>query len=619
MNLTIEKFQYLWKNREKIFSDSKALINRFDEIGKLFDKIANYELKIENDDIAIDGVSIYKEPKKPLSLGYFGCFDDGFTAGSALAGVERLKTDCIDTTFHELIDQISHLLGGFEFHTTQMKSEYRLLSCKETANDDYFNDYLPDRGIVKKVSSNFADNNYFFWFVKTIQDIKNNSFDPNQSHIALMAPNKEHYQGMEPEDIIKAQREALNNRFPYKFFYMWAHKDEVIHPIGLLAYKKFICQEETEFQYQNDLRMNQPFSDFKNQWKNYSDKIIHLIPEEDRGDDPVKFNSDLSKLISIIMINDQDIKNIRDLVETGNQAIILWGPPGTGKTYQANELVCQMLETNLEDLEKVRFSKIEDFSSDSFKGCYEIVQFHPNYSYEDFIGGIAPKLDGSNLSYTLKEGVFKKFCDKATKSKKPFIFIIDEINRADLSAVFGELLYALEYRGKSINIPNFTEPFVIPQNVYIVGTMNNVDKSLVSFDLALRRRFGFFKVMPNINVLSSELADIVNEKNLEAYVGRCRKLNSDITNNQQLGLSDDYQIGHAYFLKIKDFIAKATQKSPGNDDDNSLVEISTFDLEKLWAYHILPLLEEYLGNKTSDPAIKKKIENIKIEFTKALA
>lgn len=83
---------------------------------------------------------------------------------------------------------------------------------------------------------------------------------------------------------------------------------------------------------------------------------------------------------------------------------------------------------------------------------------------------------------------------------KKFIFIIDEINRAELSAVFGELLYALEYRGKSINLPHFKSPFTIPSNVYIIGTMNNVDKSLVTFDLALRRRFGFLSLCQNLKL-----------------------------------------------------------------------------------------------------------------------
>ena len=110
------------------------------------------------------------------------------------------------------------------------------------------------------------------------------------------------------------------------------------------------------------------------------------------------------------------------------------------------------------------------------------------------------------------------------------------------------MLYALEYRGKSINLPHFGE-FTIPENVYIIGTMNNVDKSLVTFDLALRRRFGFFKLMPKLEVLQDVLSEYVEEESLSKYYEKCKKLNEDIKDMNKLNLGKDYQIGQAYFLK----------------------------------------------------------------------
>ena len=286
---------------------------------------------------------------------------------------------------------------------------------------------------------------------------------------------------------------------------------------------------------------------------------------------------EMSKLLSILMLQDQQMKNLKDLLDS-HKAIILYGAPGTGKTYSAKDLICQELDISKEEMDsyKIEYNPTE-------KGSWVLVQFHPNYTYEDFIGGISPGLNGQNLSYCIKEGIFKKVCDEAVRKEnetKKYIVVIDEINRADLSSVFGELMYALEYRGKSVIIPNFKDPFIIPDNVYLIGTMNSIDKSLVTFDLALRRRFGFYKMDPQLSAIEYMLSDYYFVENcLEAYIKRCEELNNKIADPQGiLRLGKDYQIGHAYYGKIKNFLPEV-----GSEDNP--IQITSFDLEKLWIYH----------------------------------
>jgi hypothetical protein len=368
------------------------------------------------------------------------------------------------------------------------------------------------------------------------------------------------------------------------------------------------------------------FDKFVGFWNDFSKALLVRLKIDESTSAAI---SKLSELLFILSLKDSEIRDIRDLLETGNRAVILWGPPGTGKTYEALRVV--RLKLGLSDGQdgKQLFSdlaktELESASGISGPGCYELVQFHPSYSYEDFIGGIRPRVDvdGKNISYELHEGIFKRFCDTACRNgKKPFVFIIDEINRADLSAVFGELLYALEYRGTKIKLPGFENAFCIPKNVYLIGTMNNVDKSLVSFDLALRRRFGFFKLMPNLDTLE-EMPELecIKPDSLRDYVERCKKLNVSI--GKQLGLGQDYQIGQAYFKKIADFLPPVESAnpeiSPQREIESDYMQIGSYDLEKLWTYHILPLLEEYLGAKGAEDETEKALKDLKTAFTTVL-
>lgn len=610
MELTKEKLLCLWNNREQIFKDKKnaEYIKRYQEIKALFEDMGKIVVEYDKEEVKLDGTPLKKVNNANPSLKYFATKDDEILGGNGPGNIENQKKTFGDK-FSSLIDRMCCILAGYNLKDHSKNVQYLLLS--NTSKDHHDNGALNTDKMSGWNASHFGTNNYFFNVIYTLNLIKNNTFVPEESRIVLMWPDK---WGKTEEDQKKAQREALKHRFPYKFFYMWTHRDSCIHLLSLMPYQKLArCGVDCKHP---DSGINMDYASFSNDsWKQYSDKIAGYIPEEKKGDN---FWENMSKLLSIITINeDQSIKNTEELLCTGNQAIILWGPPGTSKTYSAETLVKNMLET--ENLDEVKFPKQSD------KGCYELVQFHPNYAYEDFIGGIAPKVTGETLSYTLKEGVFKRFCDQANREEnkdKKFIFIIDEINRADLSSVFGELLYALEKRGQGVSIPNFSEngyKFVIPQNVYLIGTMNNVDKSLVSFDLALRRRFSFVRMMPDLSVLNTMLTNYsdnngnlnsVDENNLSSYIQRCEWMNREISTSQKFGLNENYQIGQAYFMKVKDFLPVV--------DNEGEVEITVLELQKLWEYHLLPLIEEYLGARADDSDIIKALTVVKTEFTKPL-
>lgn len=774
-NLTVEKLKGLWARREYIFKDeeNQKIIKRFEFLEHLFDAIVDNEnsitiednkAKIGEKDITFNGGS-----NKP-SAGDFGPSNDGRTEGgngNSLKNLEDAFGRKYSYTYkdkdnkdknRDWIKDIYCMMGGFDIDNPKiMHGEYRILGNGQKDSDEG-----TTTGQVAWPSYHFSNETYFFNVMKTIQnihDIKEDEtlFDSKivlRSKYSCFGEDKGNNAGekfgsrfknekewneahkcpnqsgqtdprSEDEDIAEIQRKWLKTRFPYKFFYMWTHRDCCVHLLGLKAFQEICSDKKDEIKFVVDTNTSD-FESFVKEnnstsnWKSYSKSLLETIGFNKMSqEDKKKAPRELSLLLSIYFLQTPGILNMEELLKTGNQAIILWGPPGTGKTYHAKQLVRKLL--NLKDEDNIEDHRFDNGKEDSYRnGSYDIVQFHPNYTYEDFIGGIMPKCEGRSLSYEVVSGKFKEFCDKANnyskKTKegnieskyeallkicykiksecndyefpeyftnentitsppevdvdslisqfnsindqsssepaagnkyslkelrqlvkdtneaidyynekknqelshvdldsKPFIFIIDEINRADLSAVFGELMYALEYRNEGVKIPHFKEPFVIPDNVYVIGTMNNVDKSLVSFDLALRRRFGFYKVMPQMVVLSDILSGKIGEDYIEPYITRCSELNKYISenanDNKHLGLGKDYQIGHAYFAKIEDFVY--------NRPDNHKI-ITTDDLEKLWVYHVMPLLEEYLGSRTEDEDIKKKLEAIYKEFTKTL-
>ncbi|MEA5135577.1 MAG: AAA family ATPase [Candidatus Fimivivens sp.] len=206
--------------------------------------------------------------------------------------------------------------------------------------------------------------------------------------------------------------------------------------------------------------------------------------------------------------------------------IILQGAPGVGKTFAAKRLAYSMITEKDE-------SRIE------------FVQFHQNYSYEDFIMGYKPVNDGFELKY----GIFYRFCQKAANQPdKDFFFIIDEINRGNMSKIFGELLMLIEcdYRGAKATLAYNGLSFAVPKNLYIIGMMNTADRSLAMIDYALRRRFSFFEIDPGFDSEGFiKYQNGLNNETFNTLIERVKELNKEIALDKSLGKG--FCIGHSYF------------------------------------------------------------------------
>jgi 5-methylcytosine-specific restriction protein B len=262
----------------------------------------------------------------------------------------------------------------------------------------------------------------------------------------------------------------------------------------------------------------------------------------------------------------EELTDLLDILEE-KQQVIFEGPPGSGKTYIAEKLARYVSENQLSGEHDSRFN---------------IVQFHQSYGYEDFVQGIRP-ITGSdgNLSYELRDGIFKRFCDTAADDPDgKHVIVIDEINRGDVSRILGELLLLFEYRDKSIDLaysgPNDLR-FSIPPNVYILGTMNTADRSLTQIDYALRRRFYFYRLIPVVNGEAAVLARWLDSELFDAEA-KGQILDLFIKLNQRIDelLGENYQIGHSFFM-VKGIDQFAVQ-------------------ERVFQRAILPLLEEYFHN-----------------------
>jgi len=284
---------------------------------------------------------------------------------------------------------------------------------------------------------------------------------------------------------------------------------------------------------------------------------------------------------------------IQSVLERKGQ-VILYGPPGTGKTFwaerAANDLAALAAFGKVfESLEESERREI--LGEDDAAGLVRICCFHPAYGYEDFLEGYRPLTINNQISFELRDGVFKKLCrDAVAMPSRNFYLIVDEINRGDIPRIFGELLTTLEKdkRGKRIILPVSQQVFSVPGNVFIIGTMNTADRSISLLDAALRRRFGFVEMMPDGSVLKdSAVGGIALRAWFEA-------LNTKIRENVGRD-ARNLQIGHSYLLHgdspLKDM---ASLKRAIRDDIIPLLEE--------YCYEDFPALGSILGEQIVDVA-----------------
>ncbi|WP_148335303.1 McrB family protein [Acinetobacter lwoffii] len=309
--------------------------------------------------------------------------------------------------------------------------------------------------------------------------------------------------------------------------------------------------------------------------------------------------------------------NSKAIADTNNPNVILYGPPGTGKTFSVKSSL--------------------DFVCQGDTSRYEVLQFHPSFTYEDFIEGIKPKgvsKDG-NIRFELVNGIFKNFCIKAKKHpEKDFYFVVDEINRANLSMVFGETLSLLEkdyrhdienknlirtqysaliedlikednkFKDLAYEIDNNEVKFGVPKNVFFIGMMNDVDKSIDAFDLALRRRFKWIRKDCDYEVIEEETRFKGKDQfnNIGQYVKACEKLNDYIS--KDLGLGKSYEFGHSFFMKISD-IAKRK-------------DITNNNVEVLFNLYLRPTLKEYLRAVFAESELENRLDEALNKFKETI-
>ncbi|MCM1215528.1 MAG: EVE domain-containing protein [Lachnospiraceae bacterium] len=319
-------------------------------------------------------------------------------------------------------------------------------------------------------------------------------------------------------------------------------------PVGYLALKE--CPELGNMEF-----CKQPNGSLFKLEKGEYDFIMDIIRDENplqKPDVVVQKYTKKDFLRKVYMTEERF--DVLEALLRNKMNVILQGAPGVGKTFTAKKLAYAMM------------GEVDD-------SRIEMVQFHQNYSYEDFIMGYRP--DGADFKLT--DGIFYKFCRTAANHPdKEYFFIIDEINRGNMSKIFGELLMLIErdYRGTKATLAYNGMPFSVPENLFIIGMMNTADRSLAMIDYALRRRFSFFEMEPGFNSEGfTNYQKALRNETFNVLIEQIRLLNKEIAEDKSLGRG--FQIGHSYFCGREEL---------GCTDEwmRSVVE-----------FDILPMLSEY--------------------------
>ena len=313
-------------------------------------------------------------------------------------------------------------------------------------------------------------------------------------------------------------------------------------------------------------------------WRRYVDSLGAMAPWTDAWlAERLQRRSRLER--NLVMSEVDDIFSVL-------RQLVLYGPPGTGKTYEAQQIAAHLLGFEQAD-SQFRSAQFRSADAAGDTGRWDIVQFHPSYNYEDFVRGIQSVPRPEGITYEAVNRIFAEMCIEAKTSGRPYVLIIDEMNRANLSAVLGELIYGLEYRGTPVRTAyrvNDEPSLVIPENLYVIGTMNTADRSIGHLDYAVRRRFAFRPCLADRNTIQRyyefQGRNVVDKTSvrdvaLKAFDGVAhmfRKSDQDSVLSPEYR-PEDVQVGHTYFM------AKTERQ-----------------LRTKIRYQVLPLLREYLAD-----------------------
>lgn len=387
-----------------------------------------------------------------------------------------------------------------------------------------------------------------------IKQVMNKYYDPSRSYIHSACATWEFANEMKPGDIVFAKNgmHLIIGRGVVKSDYIYDSQRKEFRNIRKVEWTdrgEWECSRQSPMKTLTDITS---FTDYVEQ--------LNLFFDSDMLDDAKTLETsyptyDKARFLDSVYMDEDSYDTLVSLVKS-KKNIILQGAPGVGKTFAAKRLAYSMM--GVKDPNRVM-----------------MVQFHQSYSYEDFIMGFRPSENG----FKLKHGVFYEFCKRAeVDSDNDYFFIIDEINRGNLSKIFGELFMLLESdkRGVALQLLYADEKFSIPENLYIIGMMNTADRSLAMLDYALRRRFAFFDLKPAFESdgFKSYQHSLNNDK-FNKLIDCIKQLNLAIKSDETLGAG--FCIGHSYFCDL--------DKSETYEREDSLDRIVEFEL--------IPLLNEY--------------------------